>query len=408
MNCFQFVRWDWTEVALALKADPKLATEYPKWFAFQKYVGTGPICAACYPVSESLKFHFGGAECSGDDDLIDVFGEALVTLVNTLSSGFAYLKNVIVDAVVTLSGCKSAGADAAKVCKTIAAAALDATLLYLGIPPSLPNWDQLVAASKGELVAIAVELAKDAGIPCDAGSTAAEIHGEKNLTCEQVAAKLLDDAVKQVEQLFTDVAHSSGFFFPAGFVVRAHPAGFVGPPSVRVTVKPKNPKAKNLTGKTCTAGAITSGWWAAKPDPLGVLLGSPGKPRTVVKDVWPFTFPPYVDIPQPFFAGASFEFATWKLPDLPKQPDGTVAPASRIYYLYPPFGYEYDDVATFWQFSSSPAPKFWTKWPRQMFLLAKGATWKLTVIAGCAAGEAHTYVLPGYDPHLVPLAEAKP
>ncbi|MCZ7528474.1 MAG: hypothetical protein M5U14_20145 [Acidimicrobiia bacterium] len=402
MTCWQFVTWDWEKVDLSLFFQPD--GPYKTWFWFTQAVGTNPICAGCYDFG-STKVALAGTSCD-DGGFLDFLWESAKAFVDTLSSTFAFIKSALVDVVVTATGCKAAGGGS--VCSTLAGVALDAALISLGIPPTLPDWDQLVASMKGDIVALGVSLAEQAGVPCDEASFATEIHGQDQFSCEAALSALVDEAVDQVDQAFADAANQMGFGFPPGMVVKPHPQGQVAPARVRIDVRQTDPKVTTLTGTTCDAGVFTTGWWAAKPSWLGTLFGKPASPSVVVEEVAPAWFAQYSQIPQAFWYGPPFELVNWRLPDLKKPaPFTPLVPASRTYSLYPPTTYELVPVAQFGPPSSFPgqsAPptvtKLWYQWPRHVFLLNEGATFKLTVLSPCASGETHTYTLPGYAPGL--------
>ncbi len=223
MNCWEFAGWtDPAALQQQLDAEAKAAAAsatgvnlgtYTVWKALVTAVGDGPICAGCYHIG-SLTVGVAGADCSDSGFFDDLF-DAFKTFVNMLSSAFSFIKSQIIDLVVSATGCKAAGDSAASICSTLAEAVLDAALASLGIPPSLPNWDQLIAAAKGDIVALGVGLATQLGVPCDDASFAAEVDGQPGLTCEAALEALLDEAQAQIDQLYSDTATAMGFTFPA-------------------------------------------------------------------------------------------------------------------------------------------------------------------------------------------------
>lgn len=421
MSCWQFVGWtDEAELQKKLAEEQAAANaaghpnlgEYTVWKVLVDAVGSGPICGGCYHFG-SLTVAVAGADCS-DDDFLDMLWDGFKTFVNMLSSTFAFIKASIVDIVVSATGCKSAGDTAASICSTLATAALDAALISLGIPPSLPNWDQLVAAAKGDIVELGVGLATDLGVPCDEADFAAEIHGQKGLTCEEALSALLDEAVAQIDQLYADTAKSMGFSFPALMKVRPHPSGQVGPAAIEITVNPTKYSAAE-GGKTCSVGAYPGAAWAAKIDPfataaMGKQAGSP-----IVSGIAPgFTQGTKIGpvlIPQLSWSGKPFETGFWDLPDLPKAGANTYGPASRTYQVYPPAELDPVQVAVLATYTSGMTDaqgkpvvgvsKFWYQWPRHVFLLNQSALFKLLITSGCATGTGlHAWLVPGYGPGL--------
>jgi len=87
-------------------------------------------------------------------------------LVNQASAGFASIKSAAVGVVVDgMKGTVGCGAE----CQWAVGAAVDAGLASMGVPPSLPDFDQLVAALEGQgvdaLADAAVKAAASQGVP---------------------------------------------------------------------------------------------------------------------------------------------------------------------------------------------------------------------------------------------------
>jgi hypothetical protein len=80
------------------------------------------------------------------------------------------------------------------VCHAVAEATVDAGLAFVGLPPSLPNYSDVVNASKGYLVeAAAQEFEAQTGLPCDDA-------------CKQVISSGLDATVAKIAQSQNDSA----------------------------------------------------------------------------------------------------------------------------------------------------------------------------------------------------------
>ena len=424
LDCWQFTGWsDGYEKALAAEeaafakgpnpaGDLIFASLYPymAWTALTKSIGSGPICGACY-VSLSygghavVDFNPTGGSCSSGTFLDDLY-DAFKTLVNVVSSTYAYIKDKIVEIVTTVTGCNAVagemgGKTGEDLCHLVAMSALNAALIYFGIPPSLPNWDELIAAAKGDIVALGVELAESAGVPCDDATFAAEVSQQKNLTCEAALEALLDKAIEEMNLFYKDVAASMGFAFPALMKVRPHPAGQVAPAKVKITVNPTKYTAAE-EGDTCPVGVYSWSTWQAPPAPFppksftpaGVLVGT-----SIVPPGW--FGGTYYDIPKLSWAGAPFEPGFWELPDLQKL--GGYAPASQTYELYPPETYGPVDVGRVYQTTGIQQTQLvqqwtsmWSRWPVQTFLLNSGSTFKLVVKSGCAKAVVKQWLLPGF------------
>lgn len=409
MSCWQFTGWsDEAAVQQALAAEASAGQgiygTYTLWSAMVAMLGSEPICAGCYHLG-STTVALAGSTCA-DNSLIGDLFEAFQTFVDMLSSTFAFIKAQIVELAVSASGCTALGDTAASVCSTLATVALDAALASFGIPPSLPNWDQLVAAAEGEIVEVGVQLATQAGVPCDEADFATEIHGSDVLSCEGVIEAFLGEVQAQIDDLYADTAASMGFGFPPLMTVRPHPSGQVGPAAVTITVNPTQYSAAE-SGETCNVGAYPSSAWAGTIDPvataaLGAQVGGPIV-SGLVPGTYPGSFTGPTRIPQLSWSGSPFEANFWTLPDLPKKA-GTLnqyLPASRTYQLYPPLAY--DPVAVSELLASTqpsqPVTQFWHQWPRQVFLLNSGSLFKLVITSGCATGTGlHAWILPGFGP----------
>ncbi len=417
MNCWEFAGWtDTTALQQHLDAEAKAAEAsfsgvnlgpYTVWKTLVTAVGNGPICAGCYHIG-NLTVGVAGADCSDSGFFDDLF-DAFKTFVNMLSSAFAFIKAQIIDLVVSATGCKAAGDTAASICSTLAEAVLDAALASLGIPPSLPNWDQLIAAAEGDIVALGVGLATQLGVPCDDASFAAEVDGQDDLTCEAALKALLHEAEAQIDQLYSDTATAMGFNFPDLMKVRPHPSGQVGPAEVKITVHP-NQYSKAEKGKTCTAGVFSSSTWIGKVDLATTAKIGKYATGPFVSGVVPNVLGGVYQIPQLVYAGPPFEANYVQLPDLQadsKDPTGYRS-TSRTYQIYPPTQFDPVQVNQLYIYTQQgvtgpngePVPGvtyFGYQWPEQVFLLNAGAHFKLVVVSSCATGAgAQTWLLPGF------------
>jgi len=437
-RCWQFAGWTDDDAVKAEIAKEKLAAEqasaqgqfppasanYVFWSFLVDQLGQSPICGGCYHFG-STSVALAGGKCDDGGFLDDLVG-AFKTFVNMLSSAYAFIKSTIVDLVVTASGCKALGSGAASFCNTLASVVLDAALTSLGIPPSLPNWDQLIAAAKGDIVAIGVGLATQLGVPCDDADFAAEVHGNSDLTCEAALNALLDEAVAQIDQMYSDTSTSMGFSFPPMMRVRPHPDGQIGPASVAITVNPT--KYSNAeAGKTCSVGLYPKSTWFGSPDILagfvyGATVGGP-----IVSGVTPGSFPGAstapMKIPHLFWSDKAFETGFFDLPHLTlasvgsglaKPETGLWQPVTKTYDLYPPFDAELVPVTYLSSTVSYTGinPGVGNKsgkplvnihqsqgqLPKHVFLLNKGAVFSIFVLSPCAAGGGlHRWSLPGFD-----------
>ena len=93
-------------------------------------------------------------------------------------------------------------------------------LIAIGVPPTLPNFDQLVKLGKGKLVDLAVDLAKAAGVPCDEAGSVADLADQPDLSCEAAVEALLDEVSNAVNENFTKVAASGGLPFHPDMIIK--------------------------------------------------------------------------------------------------------------------------------------------------------------------------------------------
>jgi hypothetical protein len=279
-NCWTFVTW-----RSDLAEPQKYGKQYAFWNQFLGDIGPDtPLCpGVCYSwydefgvsgIQGGVKTTFGGGSCSsGSGGLVGVFEtiwKGATTLWDMFVGVFDTLKGVLVDIVVELSGCKAIGSQVADqkkaeaFCSTMATLAVNAALIYFGVPPTLPNSDQLKQAAKGELSALLVEAAKDLGIPCDEIGEAADVADKEEYTCESLAGELLDEVEKKLNEIFIQAAAASaGLNFPPGAVIRPAPQGQTTPPTVTVTVHP-TAAAPAAGGMECPAIlSVGAEWWPA-------------------------------------------------------------------------------------------------------------------------------------------------
>lgn len=406
-NCWQFTGWKDpvaakqaydTELA-ALQAQQALQKANPKTYGvvlpssvFQPYYWwtevakkiNGPICAGCYQVFFTglvgATVGLGGADCSTSksflEDPIGWVGENIAgpivaiikEFVNLISNAFAELKSLAVDGLMELTGCTG------KWCKSLAEAVVNGALLAIGVPPTLPNFDQLVQGLKGDLVDLAVDLAKSAGVPCDEVGSVASMTDQPDLTCEAAVEALIDDVVTAVNQNFADLAASGGITFHPDMKIKPWWAGQIGPAEVEVTVKSTKYTAEEQ-GKTCKAGVLSSATWTA-PSTTQTI---PGLGTAV--------------IPKSKWQGQAYEIVMWDLPDM-KSTNG-YQPVKKNFTLYPPVSY---DLATVQVQSTLPLGgtiAIPIKVSPYTFYFHNGATFAFNVGGACARPETHTYQLNG-------------
>jgi len=118
-------------------------------------------------------------------------------------------------------------------CHYIALIAVTAAKTYVGLPPSLPNFDQLTELGKENLVELAAQQIEASGVPCPED-------------CKDVIRKGIDYATEQMKKNMSnsscvdeDEAHANGYeplCMPSGVVTKPDPRGQPAPAIVEVQV----------------------------------------------------------------------------------------------------------------------------------------------------------------------------
>ena len=124
-------------------------------------------------------------------------------------------------------------------CHFIAVAVVTAAKTYVGLPPSLPNFDQLTEIGKDNLVELAAQQLEDKGIPCPE-------------ECKNVIRKGIDYSLEQVKKSAsnsscTSEAEEAGYkklCLPSSIITKPDPRGQPAPAVVQVQVT----RRPNTTG----------------------------------------------------------------------------------------------------------------------------------------------------------------
>lgn len=257
------------------------AEEFDRYYAGHHYPQSGLYCPGDWPPPEECDEWY----CEVGEFLYDAAG-VLIGFVVEVYSIVSHVYNGLIDGVVNVLTelnpiCAALGAGgegkAAKSCKTVTGfatkAAISAVLTTVGLPPSLPSIEELEAIASGELDALAVELMKGLGVPCDAVTPpdgfddALAVAGEKLNApvlsaaadpCLAVAHLLIANVRKAaVASAQQGLAASSGMpDFPdiEGLTMKADPRGLSDPMKVEVSITVRDVDA-DTTGLDCSAVA---------------------------------------------------------------------------------------------------------------------------------------------------------
>lgn len=133
-------------------------------------------------------------------------------------------------------------------CHLVAVAVVTAAKTYAGLPPSLPNFDQLTEIGKDNLVELAAQQLEDQGIPCPED-------------CKDVIRKGIDYSLEQVKQSAsnsscTSEAEEAGYkklCLPSYIITKPDPRGQPAPAvvQVQVTRRPNTTGADFPEPKSC-------------------------------------------------------------------------------------------------------------------------------------------------------------
>ena len=134
-------------------------------------------------------------------------------------------------------------------CHFIAVAVVTAAKTYVGLPPSLPNFDQLTEIGKDNLVELAAQQLEDKGIPCPD-------------ECKNVIRKGIDYSLEQVKKSAsnsscTSEAEEAGYkklCLPSYIITKPDPRGQPAPAvvQVQVTRRPNTTGADFPEPKSCS------------------------------------------------------------------------------------------------------------------------------------------------------------
>ena len=143
------------------------------------------------------------------------------------------LNPLCIQAKLASSAIKVGEKEVKDACHYIAVIAVTAAKTYVGLPPSLPNFDQLTELGKENLVELAAQQIEDSGVPCPED-------------CKDVIRKGIDYATEQVKQNMNNSscmgeaeAHANGYeplCLPPGVVTKPDPRGQPAPAVVEVQV----------------------------------------------------------------------------------------------------------------------------------------------------------------------------
>jgi hypothetical protein len=185
-----------------------------------------------------------------DDDFFDFIGDAVSFIGNawdTFKNMVDMIKAGIVEGIVDIVGCEPKDT-----CVAALTALADAGLAAVGVPPTLPSFNEFIEAAKGD---IAGALAKQlVGQTCGA------------IPCEQFAEEFIDDALDDIQGHFSEMAVSNSnsggweLWLNPQIVVVPEPAGQLFLGSAKVTFTRTNYSDPNFVAPPyCWVSLVTEG-----------------------------------------------------------------------------------------------------------------------------------------------------
>ncbi len=169
---------------------------------------------------------------------------------------YGMLKDKIVGALVFLTGCEAVASE--ETCNIIANTVVSVAATYVGIPPTMPKFSDLVEAAKGDLKDWIIEVASKTVLDC----------GEAQAVCNKLADEMLDAMIdtleKEASKAATAQAKSGGYtlYINPKIKVVPEPAGTLSPTVFQITLTrtaaPSTMTSCKVTGQV--AGTTVTSW----------------------------------------------------------------------------------------------------------------------------------------------------
>ena len=167
------------------------------------------------------------------EDAVNFISDLYTKLSDWATELVDKLNPLCIQAKLVSSAVKVGEKEVKDACHYIAVIAVTAAKTYVGLPPSLPNFDQLVNMGKDNLVELAAQELEANGVPCPED-------------CKKVIRQGIDYSIEQVKNSMTnsscmgeDEAHQNGvepLCFPSGVITKPDPRGQPAPAVVEVEV----------------------------------------------------------------------------------------------------------------------------------------------------------------------------
>lgn len=143
----------------------------------------------------------------GNQDFLEQLGDAVESAFNFISDMYKKLSDwatelveqlnpLCIQAKMASSAIKVGEQEVKDACHYIAVIAVTAAKTYAGLPPSIPNFDQLTELGKDNLVELAAQELENHGVPCPEA-------------CKDVIRKGIDASIEQMEKNMSNSSCSS-------------------------------------------------------------------------------------------------------------------------------------------------------------------------------------------------------
>lgn len=222
------------------------------------------IVKTAFPLGERCPASYKGQgnNITSFGDLVDAATGALTDLWDWVSNKYNDIKQLAVDIAMNYTPfglqCKAAasaiaGDDAASYCRAAAEIGVNAGMAALGVPPSIPNYNQLIDQGVDSAVDLAAdEITDQTGIPCVG-------------PCKDALKKGLDAAADNLKKssyapgcVGADEAHQNGrepLCLPPGVLAKPAPGAVYRPPvaTIAVTRTPYDRDPNGLFKGPCDA-----------------------------------------------------------------------------------------------------------------------------------------------------------
>ena len=316
-------------------------------------------------------------------EFVDWVGGGITDAVDWVSERYEDLKQLAVDIVMkyTFFGAQceliasAVDDDATGYCRVIAEAAVSSGMVALGLPPSLPNYNELIDKGVDHAVELAAaEIAAQTGVPCVGPCEDALRDGFGKAADELKKTSYMPACVSE------DEAHQHGrepLCLPDFVIAKPAKGAVYTPPTGVVEVTrlfaDKNPES--LFKDKCWLGV---GFTVENMFPGG--------------DVWgPGTSPEIKKVPAQKISGTLFGGDGAELS--PEMPKGTKIVRNVIFE--PPQKYIFSWTKQLWNWSQIPPRDEQGPMGPDWFTLYSGGTAKVGASINCAAkGDVRTYPLP--------------